>query len=124
MVVQAMTASGHAQRALDLLAEADAHIAAGEYDHVSGKLWRAVEHAIAAVAVERGWECEGDGYSDLRPVVQRLGEEVDDERLVGRFDSASMFFYNYHYTFLEDYEIEFFSPSVRRFVPAMLAHLG
>ena len=121
MVVQAMTASEHAQR---LLAEADADLAAGEYNSISCRLWSAVEHAVAAVAVDRGWECEGDEYRDLRPVVQRLGEETGDERLVRRFHSASMFFYNSRYTFLEDYEIEFFSPSVHRFVPIMLTHLN
>jgi hypothetical protein len=120
MVVQEMTASEHAQRALDLLSEADADLAAGEYDSVSGKLWSAVEHAIAAIAVERGWEC-GDG--DLLAVVQRLEEDTGDTKLVRGFDSASLFRDNSRYNFLDDYEFEFFCPSVHRFVPKMLAYL-
>ena len=123
MVVRELTAAEHAQKALGLLTEADADLAAGEYDSVSAKLWGAVSHAIVAVATERGWECEGNGYSELRPIVERLGEEAEDEPLVRGFESESIFHDNMRYTFLEDYEIEIFSPSVRRFVSKALAHL-
>ena len=124
MVVQALKPSEHAQTALDLLAEADADIVAGKYDSVSGKLWSAVEHAVMAVAANRGWECEGDGYLGLRPVVRQLGEEADDERLGRGFDGVSIFHDNMKYTFLEDYEVEFFSPSVHRFVSNVIGHLN
>ena len=119
MAGQTMTASEHAQRALDLLAEADDALAVGEYERISGTLWSAVEHAIAAVAVERGWECEGDGYLGLRPVVQRLGED-----LTGTYDAASLFYHNSRYTFLDDYEFEFFTPSAHRFVSNALKLKG
>ena len=121
MVVQTMTASEHARRALDLLEEADAHLAACEYDSISGKLWDAVEHAVVAVAVERGWECKGDGFSDLLSVVKRIEKECRADGISNTFLAATLWRNNRDYHFLDDYEYEFFSPSARRFVDKALA---
>ena len=123
MIVQTMTAAQHAQKALDLLKEADADLAAGEYDSVSGKLWSAVENAVAAVAVVRGWNCKGDGYSDLRPIVERLGEEDAEDGILSTFFAATLWRNNRDYHFLDDYEYEFFAPSARRFVSKTLARM-
>lgn len=120
MVVQAMTAAEHAERATDLLAEADAHLAAGEYDDISAKLWSAVEHAVAAVATERGWECAGDGYSDLRSVVKRIEKECRANGISSSFVAATLWRNNRDYHFLDDYEYEFFAPSAHRFVSKAL----
>ena len=123
MVVQTMTAAAHAERALALLAEADAHLAAQEYDDISGKLWSAVEHAVMAVVVERGWECEGDGYSGLRPIVERLGEEDAGDGILNTFFAASLWRDNRDYHFLDDWEYEFFIPSAHRLVSKALARM-
>lgn len=123
MVVQTMTAAEHAQRAQGLLAEADAHLAAGEYDSISGKLWSAVENAVAAVAVERGWNCKDDVYSDLRPIVERLGEENAEDGILNTFLAATLWRNNRDYHFLDDYEYEFFAPSAHRFVSKTLARM-
>ena len=124
MVVQELNAAEHAQKALALLAEADAHLERGEYDSVSAKLWGAVEHAIVAVATERGWECEGDGYLGLLPIVRRLEEDMGDDRLTRGLSAASIFHNNMRYTFLEDYEIDFFTPHTGEFVSIILASLS
>ena len=121
MIVKEMTAAEHSQKALDLLTEADASLAAGEYDSVSAKLWSAVEHAIAAVAVERGWEYKGDGFSDLLSVVKRIEKECRADGISNTFLAATLWRNNRDYHFLDDYEYEFFSPSARRFVDKALA---
>lgn len=82
MVVRELTAAEHAHKALDLLTEAYADLKAGEYDSASGKLWGAVEHALVAVATERGRECEGGGYLELRPAVEWLGEEDAEDGIL------------------------------------------
>ena len=104
-----------------MLKEADADLTAGDYDSISAKLWSAVEHAVVTVAVKRGWECEDD--KGLFAVVQRFEEESGDDLLVRGFNSESIFYDNTRYTFLEDYEIEYFSTGTRRFVSRILAYL-
>lgn len=123
MVARTMIATEHAHRAQDLLSEVDAHLAAGEYANVSCKLWSAVEHAIAAVATERGWECEGDESSELRPIVERLGEEDTEDGILNTFFAATLWRDNRDYHFLDDYEYEFFAPSAHRFVSKALARM-
>ena len=124
MVVQELTAAEHSQKALDLLTEADASLVAGEYDHVSDTLWSAVEHAVMAVAVKRGWECHPDEYSDLRSIVKRLGEEDLADGILNTFFAAALWRNNRDYHFLDDYEYEFFAPSAHRFVSKMLTLNG
>ena len=124
MVVQELTAAQHAQKAQELLAEADAMLTSGEYDHVSGKLWSAVEHAVVAVAVERGWECDGDDdYMKLLPIVERIEKECRADGITSSFKAATLWHDNRDYHFLDDYEYEFFSPSARRFVSKALSLL-
>ena len=123
MVVQDLTAAEHAQRAQDLLTEADAHLAVSEYDDVSGTLWGAVEHAVMAVAVKRGWECHAYEYSDLRSIVKRLGEENAEDGILSTFFAATLWRNNRDYHFLDDYEYEFFAPSAHRFVSKALARM-
>ena len=123
MVVQDLTAAKHAQLAQALLAEADAHLAACEYDDISAKLWGAVKHAIAAAAAERGWQCEGDGYSELRPIVERLEEENTEDGILNTFLAANLWRNNRDHRFLDDYEYEFFAPSAHRFVSKALARM-
>ena len=124
MIVQAMTAAEHAQRALDLLAEADAHLAASEYNSVSGKLWSAVENAVMAVAVKRGWERESDGYSGLRSMLKRIEKECRADGISSTFIAASLWRNNRDYHFLDEYEYDFFTPSARRFITKLLKLYG
>ena len=121
MVVLELTAAQHAQKARDLLAEADAHLTAGDYESISVKLWSAVEHAIAAVAAERGWECEGDGFSDLLSVVKRIEKECRADGISSTFLAATLWRNNRDNHFLDDYEYEFFTPSAHSFVSKALA---
>ena len=65
MVVQDLTAAEYKQIALDLLVRADDALMARDYDSISPTLWSAVEHAIAAAAVERGWAPQSDGKDEL-----------------------------------------------------------
>ena len=123
MVVQDLTAAEYT-RALDLLVHADDALMARDYDNISPTLWSAVEHAIAAAAVERGWEPPlSDEKAELFAIVARI-EEESGEDLTRLYDSASMHYDNTRYTFLEDSEHEFFAPSARRFITKLLKLYG
>ena len=124
MVVQDLTAAEYKQMALDLLVRADDALMARDYDSISPTLWSAVEHAVAAAAVERGWAPpQSDEKDELLEVVKRI-EEERDEKLTSCFQSASMLYDDTRYTFLEEYEIEFSSPFVRQFITKLLKLYG
>lgn len=124
MVVQDLTAAEYKQMALDLLVRADDALMSRDYDSISPTLWSAVEHAIAAAAVERGWDPPpSDEKDELLKIVKRIEEESDEE-LTSYFRSASMLYDDTRYTFLEEYEIEFSSPSVRQFITKLLKLYG
>ena len=124
MVVQDLTAAEYKQMALDLLVRADDALMARDYDSISPTLWSAVEHAIAAAAVERGWAPpQSDEKDELLEIVKRI-EEERDEKLTSCFQSASMLYDDTRYTFLEEYEIEFSSPFVRQFITKLLKLYG
>ena len=124
MVVQDMTAAEYTQIALDLLVHADDALMARDYDNISPTLWSAVEHAIAAAAVERGWTPPvSDEKAELFAIVARIEEERGED-LTDYYDSASMHYDNARYTFLEDSEHEFFAPSARRFITKLLKLYG
>ena len=124
MVVQDITAAEHTRMALDLLVHADDALMARDYDNISPTLWSAVEHAIAAAAVERGWDPPlSDEKAELFAIVARIEEERADD-LTHYYDSASMHYDNTRYNFLEDSEHEFFAPSARQFITKLLKLYG
>ena len=120
MVVQDLTAAEYKQMALDLLVRADDALMARDYDSISPTLWSAVEHAVAAAAVERGWAPpQSDEKDELLEIVKRIEEERDED-LIYDYYSASLHYDNTYYTFLDDFEHEFFAPSARRFISILL----
>ena len=124
MVVQELTAAEYTRMALDLLVHADDALMARDYDSISPTLWSAVEHAIAAAAVERGWDPPlSDEKAELLAIVARIEEERGED-LTDYYDSASMHYDNTRYTFLEDSEHEFFAPSARQFITKLLKLYG
>ena len=124
MVVQDLTAAEYTRMALDLLVHAEDALMARDYDNISPTLWSAVEHAIAAAAVERGWDPpQSDEKAELFAIVARIEEERGED-LTRYYDSASMHYDNTRYTFLEDSEHEFFAPSARRFITKLLKLYG
>ena len=124
MVVQDLTAAEYTRMALDLLVHADDALMARDYDSISPTLWSAVEHAIAAAAVEHGWDPPlSDEKAELFAIVARIEEERGED-LTDYYDSASMHYDNTRYTFLEDPEHEFFAPSARQFITKLLKLYG
>ena len=116
MVVQDLTAAEYKQMALDLLVRADDALMARDYDSISPTLWSAVEHAVAAAAVERGWAPpQSDEKDELLEIVKRVDEERDDAPM--RFYRVvSSYYDNNLHAFLDDYEFEYFVPTVRQFI--------
>ncbi len=124
MVVQDLTAAEYKQMALDLLVRADDALMSRDYDSISPTLWSAVEHAIAAAAVERGWvPPQSDGKDELHKIVKRLDEERDDD-LMGFYRRVSIYYDNNLHAFVDDYEFEYFVPTARQFIIKLLKLYG
>ena len=125
MVVQDLTAAEYRQMALDLLVRADDALMARDYDSISPTLWSAVEHAVAAAAVERGWAPpQSDDEMELREIVKRLEKERGVDVPLGAMSGAGIFKDNMNIRYLEDYEFDFFAPSTSRFVLRLLNQNG
>ena len=124
MVVQDLTAAEYKQMALDLLVRADDALMARDYDSISPTLWSAVEHAVAAAAVERGWAPpQSDEKDELLEIVKRIDEERDDDPM--RFYRVvSSYYDNNLHAFVDDYEFEYFVPTVRQFITKLLKLYG
>ena len=110
-----------AQKARDLLFEAYVEFADGE-DHLKAceKLWQSAAHAIAAVAQQRGWECNED-WESLYAVLDRLSEEAEEPYLISSFSALQMFRDNVEYDFMEDFQLKSARPRARRFIEKILS---
>lgn len=125
MVVQDLTAAEYKQMALDLLVRADDALMARDYDSVSPMLWGALEHALAAAAVECGWQPpQTDDETELREIVKRLEKERGKDKILDYMSGAGIFKDNMNVRYLEDYEFDFFAPSTSRFVLKLLNQNG
>lgn len=124
MVVQALTAAEYKQIALDLLVRADDALMVRDYDSISPTLWSAVEHAIAAAAVERGWQPpQSDEKDELHKIVKRINAERDND-LMAFYRRVSIYYDNNLHAFVDDYEFEYFVPTVRQFITNLLKLYG
>ena len=110
-----------AQKSRDLLFEAYVEFADGD-DHLKAceKLWQSAAHAIAAVAQQRGWECDG-GWESMYAVLDRLSEEAQEPYLISSFSAAQMFRDNVEYDFMEDFQIKSARPRARKFIEKILS---
>ena len=110
-----------AQKARDLLFEAYVEFADGE-DHLKAceKLWQSAANAIAAVAQQRGWECDED-WESLYAVLDRLSEEAEEPYLISSFSALQMFRDNVEYDFMEDFQLKSARPRARRFIEKILS---
>ncbi len=114
-----MTVSEHLQTAEDFLVASEREFAAGDDLQGSEKLWGAASHAIAAIALTRGWPC--GSHSALRSAIGRLSDEADSGKLRLGFGVAEKFHANFYHGFMEEGELAFSRPLVEEFVHEVLA---
>lgn len=114
-----ITASDHARKARELLADSDRKFAARKHLPASATLWEATVQAVMAVAVHRGWPCDGSRQA-LRLVVERLGEEGDD-LIPSRYVYAENFRENAETDFMEFRSLAYDGAKARDLIRCLLA---
>ena len=114
-----MNTKGYAKAARKSLTDAARQFDAGDDMKGSQKMWDAAEHAVVAIALERGWEhsCPEDLFS----AASMLSDEFADAEFVGGFMVAEKFRDNAEYDFMEDFQFDDDRQIVRDFVARTLA---
>ena len=115
-----IVASRHASKAWDILAESDRKFAARERLSASAMLWEATVQAVMAVAVHRGWPCDGSRQS-LRMTVERLSDAEGDELMSLRYIYAENFRDNAELDFMEFRELAYDGAKARDYIRCLLA---
>ncbi len=84
----------HTDTASEFLAKSHTYLAAGDLLQASEKGWGATARMVKAVAETRGWRHSTHG--DLHRTVNRLAEELSDQRLRDLFRSTSALHQNFY----------------------------
>ena len=121
MTTREMTAQDHAATARHFLAESDREFAAGDHLQAAEKLYGAANHAVTAVAQQRGWQYES--HRAMKNATYRLTNEYDDSFIASAFVAAEKFHSHSLHDNMEPYELEGEKPVVHEFVTRILAML-
>ena len=84
----------HTDTATEFLSKAHVYLADGDLLQASEKGWGATARMVKAVAETRGWRHSTHG--DLYRIIDRLANELGDERLQNLFRSASALHQNFY----------------------------
>ena len=84
----------HIDTASEFLSKAHSYLAEGDLLQASEKGWGATARMVKAVAETRGWRHSSHG--DLYRAIDRLADELSDERLGLLFRSASALHQNFY----------------------------
>ena len=122
MTTREMTVQDHAQTAHHFLAESDREFSAGDHLQAAEKLYGAANHAVTAVAQQRGWQYES--HRSMKNAIYRLTNEYDDPFIGTAFTTAEKFHKHFFHDNMEPYEIEGERPYVYEFVARVLAMLA
>ncbi len=121
MTTREMTVQYHARTARHFLAESDREFAEGDHLPAAEKLYGAANHAVTAVAQQRGWQYES--HRSMKNAIYRLTNEYDDPFIALAFIAAEKFHKHFFHDNMEPYEIEGERPYVHEFVARVLAML-
>ncbi len=121
MTTREMTTQDHAATALHFLAESDREFAAGDHLQAAEKLYGAANHAVTAVAQQRGWQYES--HRSMKNAIYQLSREHGDLSVVSAFTTAEKFHKHFFHDNMEPYEIEGERPVVHELVARVLAML-
>ena len=122
MSTREMTVHDHAATARHFLAESDREFAAGDHLQAAEKLYGAANHAVTAVAQQRGWQYES--HRSMKNAIYRLEAEYGDPFITAGFMAAEKFHKHFFHDNMEPYEIEGEKPVVHEFVARVLAMLA
>ncbi|MDE2786627.1 MAG: hypothetical protein OXL37_08190 [Chloroflexota bacterium] len=115
-----LLAQDYARNARDLLAESDRKFASRKHLSASEMIWQATAQAIMAVAVHRGWHCDGTRLS-LRNTIEQLAEDEGDSLISLKYVYAENFRDNAKLDFMEYRELAYDSAKARDFIRCLLA---
>ncbi len=121
MTTREMTVQDHAQTARYFLAESDREFAAGDHLQAAEKLYGAANHAVTAVAQQRGWQYES--HRSMKNAIYQLEREHGDPFITAGFATAEKFHKHFFHDNMEPYELEGEKLVVHEFVARMLAML-
>ncbi len=114
-----IAASDHARKAWELLAESDRKFGERKHLPASTALWESTVQAVMAVAVHRGWTCDGTRLF-LRKTVERLAEDEGDNLISLNYVYAEDFRDNAQLDFMEFRELAFDGAKARNFIRYLL----
>lgn len=117
-----LQAQDHVSSAWELLAESDRMFAERKRLQASNFLWDATVQAVMAVAVYRGWPCDGSRLA-LRETVERLAREDKDDLISLRYIYAENFRDNAEADFMESRTLAYDSAKDRDYIRCLLALL-
>ena len=89
MTTRQMTVRERAETARQFVQASDLKFAAGDHLQAAEKLYGAANHAVTAVAQQRGWQHES--HRAMKNAIYQLARESDDLSLVSGFSTAEMF---------------------------------
>ena len=121
MTTREMTVQDHAQTARYFLAESDREFATGDHLQAAKKLYGAANHAVTAVAQQRGWQYES--HRSMKNAIYRLEAEYGDPFITAGFGIAEKFHKHFFHDNMEPYELEGEKPVVHELVARVLAML-
>ena len=121
MTTREMMAADHARTARQFLEASDREFADGDHLQAAEKLYGAANHAVTAVAQQRGWQYES--HRAMKNAIYQLSKEHGDLSVVAGFTTAEKFHKHFFHDNMEPYEIEGERPVVHEFVARMLAML-
>ena len=121
MTTRQMTVREHADTARQFLEASDLEFAAGDHLQAAEKLYGAANHAVTALAQQRGWQHES--HRAMKNAIYQFACESDDLSLVSGFSTAEMFHRHFFHDTMEPYEIEGERPVVHQLVARLLALL-
>ena len=84
----------HTDTASEFLSKAHTYLGEGDLLQASEKGWGATARMVKAVAETRGWR--HNGHADLYRVINRLADELPDQRLRNLFRSANDLHQNFY----------------------------
>lgn len=121
MTTREMSAADHARTARQFLQVSDREFADGDHLQAAEKLYGAANHAVTAVAQQRGWQYES--HRSMKNAVYQLAREFEDLSLIASFTTAEKFHKHFFHDNMEPYELEGERPVVHKFVDRVLSML-
>jgi uncharacterized protein (UPF0332 family) len=121
MTTREMTTLEHARTAREFLVASDREFAVGDHLQAAEKLYGAANHAVTAVAQQRGWQYES--HRVIKNAIYQLSRDTGDLSFIAAFTTAEKFHKHFFHDNMEPYELDGERPVVHEFVGRVLSML-